>query len=253
MNERDLLTIRTPEGITFSLTPATPVTRFLAWVIDLFCVIILTNLISLLLMWIQIINVDLGRAVTIVGYFILSVGYAVFLEWFWRGRTIGKKVLRLQVIDERGLRLQFSQVLIRNLMRYVDSIPFTYLVGGIAAVVNARGRRLGDFAANTLVIRKRDIGEPDLDEIMEEKYNSLRQYPHIAARLRNAVTPEFASLMLRAIIRRNELYPDARVEVFAEIAGHLRTLVDFPEEAAAGISDERLVRNTVEILYRQKK
>ena len=57
--------------------------------------------------------------------FAISVGYAIFTEWFWRGQTVGKRLLRLRVIEEQGLRLQFSQIVTRNLLRFVDMLPGT--------------------------------------------------------------------------------------------------------------------------------
>jgi hypothetical protein len=55
---------------------------------------------------------------------------------------------------------------------------------------------------------------------------------------------------LDALVRRDQLEDGARVELFRELAGRLRGLVEFPTEAVEGLSDEQYVRNAVEILYR---
>src|SRR5207247_4069309 len=108
-------------------------------------------------------------------------------------------------MDAQGLRLQFSQIVIRNLLRFVDMLPAFYLLGGIACLASRRAQRLGDFAANTIVGRNAKIQEPDLDKLLAAKLNSLRQCPHLAARLHQRVSPAEARVALQALIRRDEL------------------------------------------------
>ena len=78
-------------------------------------------------------------------------------EWYWRGQTVGKRVLKLRVMDEQALRLEFSQIVVRNLLRFVDFLPGLYLVGGTACVLSRRFQRLGDLAANTIVVRNPEV------------------------------------------------------------------------------------------------
>jgi len=47
----------------------------------------------------------------------------------------------------------------------------------------------GDLAANTIVVRHPAAAEPDFEKILPGKFNSFREYPHLAARLRQNVTP----------------------------------------------------------------
>jgi uncharacterized RDD family membrane protein YckC len=244
------LLIQTPEGIGFSLLLAGPVTRFLAWTVDVVCVGVLSTAVTAVLGMLGIISLDFARAMLVLAYFVIQIGYGIVLEWFWRGQTVGKRLLRLRVMDMQGLRLQFSQVVIRNLLRFVDILPGFYLVGGLACLLSRRAQRLGDFAANTVVVRHPRVKEPDLDQLLVGKYNSLRDYPHLAGRLQQRVSPTEARVALQALLRRGELEDQARVELFAEIAAHLRSVVEFPPEATEGITDEQYVRNTVDILYR---
>ncbi len=246
------LLIRPPEGIVFSQVPAGPVTRFLAWSLDLICILATITLLGTALNLLQIISLDLARAVSILLFFAISIGYGMTTEWYWRGQTLGKRLLRLRVVDAQGLRLQFSQIVIRNLLRSVDLLPAFYLVGGVVALLNRRGQRLGDIAANTIVIRSPQIAEPDLDQIMAGKFNSLRDWPHLEARLRQRVSPGEAAIALQAILRRDLLEPHARVELFRAIADHFRAKVELPPEAGEGIADEQFVRNVVDVLYRTR-
>src|SRR5688500_15718611 len=108
-SKTNVLVIRTPEGIAFPLLLAGPITRFLAWLLDLACVSAVTVVVSLLFTVIGLVTADFANAFRIVFYFVLSIGYPIFTEWRWRGQTVGKRLLRLRVMDVQGLRLQFSQ------------------------------------------------------------------------------------------------------------------------------------------------
>jgi len=247
------LAFRTPEGVSFSYPLAGPVSRFLALSIDLICIAGITVILNMALGAFRIATPDIVGAVLMIGYFLVSIGYGIVLEWLWRGQTIGKRILRLRVMDIQGLRLEPSQIAIRNLLRFIDSLPVFYLVGGVSCLISRNCQRIGDLAANTVVVRMPLISEPDLDRIMPGKFNSLRQYPHLATRLRQKASPAEASIALRALMRREELFPEARIELFAMVADHFRPLVRFPEEATRGLSDEQYVTNIADILFRVDK
>jgi hypothetical protein len=198
----------------------------------------------------MVVSVDFAAAIRTILYFLVSVGYSMTLEWFWRGQTFGKRLMRLRVVDAEGMRLEFSQVAVRNLLRVVDALPAFYLVGGIAALISRKGQRLGDLAANTVVIRLPRLTQPDLEQLLADKFNSLRVHPHLAARLRQRVAPDEAAMLLQAIVRRDEFDPAARIQLFEQLATHLKKKVEFPEDATEGITDEQYVRNVVDIVYR---
>jgi uncharacterized RDD family membrane protein YckC len=244
-----VLRIRTPEGVVFSQTLAGPVVRFAAWLVDLAAVGALMSLIGTLIGLLGLLSVDIAIAVYFVMYFLLSIGYGLAFEWLWRGQTVGKKLFRLRVVDAEGLKLQFHQIVVRNLLRFVDSLPAFYVVGGISCWATRKFQRLGDIAASTIVVRSPKIAEPDIEQLTAGRFNSLRHYPHLEARLRQQVEPPEAALALQALLRRDDFEPAARVELFSELASHFRSKVAFPAEATDGISDEQYVRNVVDVLY----
>jgi len=255
MNPQDktnTLTIRTPEGIEFSFLLAGPIIRFLAWSVDLMAILAVSKLLTVLLGVLGILSRDLASAATILGYFVVSIGYGIALEWYWNGQTLGKRLLRLRVNDVNGLQLQFSQIVIRNLLRFVDSLPVLYLVGGLACLISRRTQRLGDFVANTIVVWNPRVSEPDLDQLMEGKFNSFRKYPHLEARLRQHVSPPEAQIALQALVRRDEFEPESRVALFDDLAVHFKSIVIFPAEATDGLSDEQYIRNVADALYRNQ-
>ena len=251
-HKTNFLTITTPEGIEFSLQLAGPVTRFLAWSVDLLVILAANKLLNVMFGLLGIISRDFATAATFIGFFLVSIGYGIVMEWYWQGQTLGKRLLRLRVSDVSGMRLQFSQIVIRNLLRFVDALPAFYLVGGLACLLNRRAQRLGDFAGNTVVVWTPRINEPDLDQLLKGKYNSFRKHPHLEARLRQRLSPQEAQIAIQALVRRDEFDPQARIELFQTLVSHFKTLVTFPQETTDGISDEQYVRNIVEALLHPK-
>lgn len=250
--QTNMLTIRTPEGIVFSMQLASPVARCLAWAVDALCVMVTAIVVQIIVGIFSLVSSDVAGAMMFIMMFVLQIFYPILSEWFWRGQTVGKRVLRLRVMDAQGLRLHFSQVVIRNLLRAVDFLPALYLTGGITTLFNRRAQRLGDLAANTIVVRQPRLAEPNLDSLMAGKFNSLRLHSHLAARLRQRVTPVEASAALQALVRRDELEPVERVKLFAAMAAHFKALVEFPPEDIEALPDEQYVRNVVDILFRPR-
>jgi uncharacterized RDD family membrane protein YckC len=246
------LRIKTPEGITFSFQLAGPVVRCLAWIVDFIAIMAISQGVGILGRLAGFINEDIAGAIATIGYFVVSIGYGVATEWVWRGQTIGKRMIGLRVMDAQGLRLQFHQILLRNLLRFADMLPAFYLVGGLACYFSKRSQRLGDLAANTIVVHNTKQLEPDLDQLLAGKFNSLRQYPHLEARLRQRVSAAEARLALQALVRRDELEPASRVTLFAELADHFKSVVTFPADVIEAMPDEQYVRNVVDILFRTR-
>lgn len=241
--------LRTPEGVAFTFRLASPMLRLAAVVIDWATVSAAWSVIAVPIALLKILSPDFAGMVATVSYFLLSQGYRMATEWLWRGQTLGKRLLQLRVVDERGLRLTFAQVVLRNLLRFVDVLPVGYLVGGTAALLSRRGQRLGDLAAGTLVVWEPMDAAPDLAMLKGEKYNSLRSHAAVVSRLRHAVTPTEARTAWQALARRENLEADARVKLFAELADYFRRVTPIPVEAVDGVSDEQFVRNIVDVLY----
>jgi uncharacterized RDD family membrane protein YckC len=244
------IAIRTPEGISFRLTLAGVVPRFLAWLIDAAAAMFAAGMVRMLAGILQLLDTGVGSAAGVIAYFIVSIGYGMFFEWAWNGQTPGKRLLRLRVMDMHGLRLQLSQVVIRNLLRSVDMLPAFYFLGGAVSVITRNCQRLGDVAANTIVIRIPKTTAIEIEDLVGKKYNSLRDYPHLEARLRQTVTPEEAALILDSLRRARILDNEAKIKVFDDLAAYLQRIVEFPPEATEMIGSEQYVRNVVDIIYR---
>jgi len=127
------------------------------------------------------------------------------------------------------------------------------MVGGISCLLSNKAQRLGDLAANTVVVYVPKIEQPELDQLLQGKFNSLRRYPHLCSRLRQNVSLDEAEIAMQAMMRRDEFEPAERIKLFEEIAQYFRTKAVFPEEDVENVSDEQYVRNVVDILFTSTK
>lgn len=70
------------------------------------------------------------------------------------GRTLGKQLLGLRVVDADGERATPRAIAVRTVLRAIDGLPVFYLVGFITMLsAHPRNRRIGDLAAKTKVVR----------------------------------------------------------------------------------------------------
>jgi len=151
------LVVATPERVSFGYQVAGLGTRAIAQILDL---LILAGV----LLGISFAAVAIGQAgfdtvaflLAILGGFVVVFGYFWACEAFWSGQTIGKKVFRLRAVGDRGEPMTFMQAGIRNVVRIVDFLPYGYGVGMVVLFVNGKGKRLGDLAAGTIVVKDSD-------------------------------------------------------------------------------------------------
>ena len=247
------LEVRLPEGVTFSLPLGGPVSRCLAFLIDICIISAVTTAFEYVTVSFRAFQQDLGFGILILFYFVAWFFYGILCEYYWYGQTIGKWLLSLRVMDAHGLELRFYQIAIRNLIRMVDLFPALGLIGGIAMLCNGRLQRLGDLAAGTMVVSSRRFPAPNIDGLVRSRYNSLLQHQVLCARLRQRVPARAAGIAVDALLRRDGLEDRARVLLFDDLADYFRSVVEFPAEDVEQLSSEQYVRNVVEILYSAAK
>ncbi len=163
----DQLNIETPELVAIEMPLAGIGSRFIALLID--TLIWLAGLILLgLVLWIfrpaleafRNISYQWTVALFTLVTFLLNWGYFTLFEAFGNGRTPGKRVARIRVIQRSGRPIGIFESMARNFVRYIDQIPFFYAVGVIAVFATRQHQRLGDLAAGTLVVRDREQETP---------------------------------------------------------------------------------------------
>jgi uncharacterized RDD family membrane protein YckC len=147
--------IETPEHVVFSCSLAGPARRALAYVIDLLVraaiVIAIGTALSLASLGKgEISGWKLGALLLLM--FALEWGYFVVCESLMNGRSVGKRALGLRVVTRDGLPVSFGASVLRNLLRAADFLPTGYAIGLLTMTLDPRFRRLGDWAADTMVI-----------------------------------------------------------------------------------------------------
>lgn len=144
--------------MSFDYQVAGLATRGIAQVVDLLILAgVLIGVYFFALFEVGIGQDTLGALVAILGSFIVIFGYHWACEAFWSGQTIGKKVFRLRAVGDRGEPMTFVQAGIRNIVRIVDFLPYAYGVGLVVLFLNGKGKRLGDLAAGTVVVKDSDF------------------------------------------------------------------------------------------------
>jgi uncharacterized RDD family membrane protein YckC len=148
--------IGTPEGIELTLRVAGPVPRALAWMVDLLirgAILFAIGLVSGLLG-------GFGQGIMLLSMFLLEWLYPAWFEVNRAGATPGKRAMGLMVLHDDGTPIRWSAALTRNLLRALDFLPFVYFLGFCTMVSNRDFKRLGDLAANTLVVYREEKPRP---------------------------------------------------------------------------------------------
>jgi uncharacterized RDD family membrane protein YckC len=157
LSDTDLV-IATPERVSFDYQVAGLGTRAIAQLLDL--LILAAVLVAVLLAGVAAGALTgsqtVGTLIEIIGAFVVVFGYFWVSEAMWSGQTIGKKAFRLRAVGDRGEPLTFMQAGIRNVVRIVDFLPYAYGVGFVVMFANGKGKRLGDLAAGTIVVKDSD-------------------------------------------------------------------------------------------------
>jgi uncharacterized RDD family membrane protein YckC len=240
-----------PEGVRLELAIAGPAPRMIAYGIDLLIMILLVIFLLVTLpigtalnKWLVSLfhraagsvrpgkpngqlNVEVGGVAIgmfVLAQFAIETGYFIFWEMLTRGRSPGKAVAGLRVVQRSGLPIELGNTMVRNLMRIVDILPANYVVGLISMLLSPSGERLGDHAAGTIVLR--------LDR------------PQAAPEIQASVNPDALSLtreqlarigpreirLVRGTLRRLSTIPEDRQEpLLAEVAESLRQRLELAE------------------------
>jgi uncharacterized RDD family membrane protein YckC len=94
-------------------------------------------------------------ALSIATFLLVLVGGPIAVETLSHGRSLGKLAFGLRVVRDDGGPIRFRHVLVRGAIGVVEILMTFGVIACIASLVSARGRRLGDVFAGTLVVRER--------------------------------------------------------------------------------------------------
>ncbi|XCM31906.1 RDD family protein [Streptomyces parvus] len=186
----------TGDAVVLGLRPARLPSRALASAIDLAVTFTVFILVSVLL---GIASAALDEAavaaIGVASFLLVLIGGPVAVETLSHGRSLGKLACGLRVVRDDGGPIRFRHALVRGAMGLVEILLTFGALASIASLVSARGRRIGDVFAGTLVIRERvaatgrSVAVPppppwlvgrfaqlDLSGVPDELWSAIRQY-----------------------------------------------------------------------------
>lgn len=182
------LVIISPEKSVLSYRLAGIGSRIAAHVVDMAIVI---GLMVLMASVFTAMNLPGTEAFFIVFLVAFPFLYFILLEGLWNGRTPGKAAAGIRVRMSDGTPVTFGAALGRNLLRFGDMVPGTYLVGIVAILNSPKGQRLGDMVSDTIVIIDKRIPEPQLIKPYEL---GVHQLESAVGNLRLMTTEDYVTL-----------------------------------------------------------
>jgi uncharacterized RDD family membrane protein YckC len=222
--------VRTPESIAFSYELAGLGSRFLALAIDMLLqvAIVVALAVGLMLAAARLeparhilasgaekIADAIAVALIVAVVFAIFFGYFIIFETFWNGQTPGKRVLGIRAVRDGGYPIDFGAALVRNLIRVGELAIGFYALSAISMLASPENKRLGDFAAGTIVVRDARLAMPKTLKAEAEPQYSATRYLSGDERL----------LIRRFLDRRDALTPQRRRELAAQLAGRVRERV----------------------------
>ncbi|MFD3658605.1 RDD family protein [Streptomyces sp. NPDC058620] len=185
----------TGDAVVLGLRPARLPSRALAIAIDLAVVLLVFVVVSIVL---AIATVSLDEAakaaIAVATFLLVLVGGPIAVETLSHGRSLGKLACGLRVVRDDGGPIRFRHALVRGSMGIVEILMTFGVVACVASLVSARGRRLGDVFAGTLVVRERlpagravavpppppwlvgRFAQLDLSSVPDDLWLAIRQY-----------------------------------------------------------------------------
>ena len=228
--DRDL-SVRTPESIEFHYELAGLGSRFLALAIDQAIQIAVVLAIFFGLLWLAArlpaarataIGADADKfagavliAIVVIAVFLIFFGYFIAFEAWWNGQTPGKKALGIRVVRDGGFPVDFGAALIRNLIRVGEVAVGYYLLSAISTVLSRENKRLGDYAAGTIVVRDAALALRVRDDVNAAPAYAPTRY----------LTGDERAVVKRFLEQRDLLEPLKRRTLAAKIAARVRDRV----------------------------
>jgi uncharacterized RDD family membrane protein YckC len=172
-----------------------------------------------------------GIALAVLLLFLIFFGWFIIFETWWSGRTPGKRALGLRVVRDGGFPVDAGAAIIRNLVRIVEFGLGFYALSAVSALLSPENKRLGDFAAGTIVVRDRAEAVADLDAYLARPLHT-----------QSGIAEADRVLIERFLARRATLDPLARMRLAQRIAARVRPMV---RDSHAQLDDERLLEYLV--------
>ena len=228
------ITIKTPESVELEFTLAGIGNRGVALIVDYLIWNILLILVLLLWAWIsfqiqdyflEVENLQLwltGIALLLV--FVVYTCYFVCFETLWQGQTPGKRYAKIRVVRDNGQPVGLTQALLRSLLRTVDDLLF---LGMFCIIFGTREKRLGDWAAGTIVIQEdRPVASADI-QVSDQAQDFAIQL--LAEHNIGALMPDDFAVIREYLQRRTVMDSRSQATIARKLAEQACQLIGMPQ------------------------
>lgn len=166
------LAINTTQNVNLAYKTVGIGERILAFLIDAFILWLYLFIVNFITALLGTAFIDNWTVFGIQSLLFLPISfYSLFMHIVFNGRTVGKMVLKTRVVRVDGLPANWSNYMIRWLLRLVDIWIFLGSIGILSILFSNKHQRIGDAAAGTVVIttkQKVKISHTILEEVEEE-------------------------------------------------------------------------------------
>lgn len=163
--------ITTTQNVTIEYELATVIDRAISTIIDS-AIILIGSLI--LFLFLLLLTSDPG----VIKYLYImapaSFFYHLLFETLNHGQTPGKKIMKIRVVKINGERPIFFDFLMRTVFRIVDITATFATLAFVTISSSEKGQRLGDFFAETTVVRLLNFNNFGLDGVLS--MDKLKSY-----------------------------------------------------------------------------
>ncbi|MEY4902583.1 MAG: hypothetical protein RLZZ292_398 [Bacteroidota bacterium] len=220
--------ITTTQNVAITYELASVSERIAAYLLDLFIVFGVYILLCLTL-GLSRYGEWFGDSSHLIAFFVylfplaLFFSYHLLMEGLASGQSLGKKAIGIRVLRADGKEATFSDYLLRAILQLLDIIFTTGMLAILLISSTQNSQRLGDMAANTLVVRLRAKQLFQLSDILkiEKIENYQPQYPQVR-QLR-----EQDMLLIKSVLLRARKYPNkAHLDLVSDTVHHLVTLLE---------------------------
>jgi len=175
--------IQTTQNVNIEYPVASVGDRVVAAIIDQ--LIMVGYLIAIIFLYIWLLALTEGSVLYYpVAYFVILFlpvfFYHLLCETFLNGQSFGKKIMKMRVVKLDGRQAGIGSYFLRWILAPID-IYFTYgSVGIVTMIVNGKGQRLGDLAANTTVVKLKAEAKLDDTILRATPANYEVKYPQVS-------------------------------------------------------------------------